>query len=279
MVAYHKYDGDKIPIITRKNGHRALYNMSPDEIDRMRCDTVFSEDGECMEPGGFQAADFESSGIKRLSEDEIREAVEYQKKNRSSLYHLLKDLKAPCEHQNGHGYCWAYGLVAALVAAIAFSLRRFVRLDAHSVAAGYMKGRDRGGWASMALEWIAKYGVVPFGVWPKHSRNHRLWEKAEIKEAAAKFRAPETFNIRSGDMQALDSCLAANIACGMGLMWWGHLVCFYAVDYSPEHGKLRLMRNSHGSRFGRDGWAWVAESPARHGGGSAVRVGSTEGVA
>lgn len=270
-VPVHVYDGDPIPIITRKNGHRALYNMRPDEIDRMRCDTEFI-DGDCVPDPEGELKTFGDADIPRLSEAEIKDIVEWQKATRSGLYHVCKDLGVLCENQNGHGYCWFYGVVAAMVANYAHAMGRYIRLDAHSGAAGYMRGKDRGGLARWALEWIAEHGVVPYGMWPTHSRDFRLWDDPEIAAEAARYRVPESYRLSPGDMSAVDSCLASNLSCGVGLNWWGHLIAYYAVDYSPKYGKLRLMRNSHGERFGRDGWAWLTESPARIGGGSTIIV-------
>ena len=168
--------------------------------------------------------------------------------------------------------CWSYGAISAVEANRLVQGIPYLEFSPHSVAAGHMKGADRGGWASMALEWAQKYGIVPDSMWPKHSRNHRLWDQSNIAEEAAKYKPLEWVNIPEGDMQALRSLLAMNMACGMGLMWWGHLIMFGIIDWSDKYGWLYGQRNSHGPNFGASGWAFHTEASAKHGGGSTVLV-------
>lgn len=168
--------------------------------------------------------------------------------------------------------CWSYGAISCIEANRLVQGLPYVELSPHSVAAGHMKGRDQGGWASMALSWAEKYGVVPDADWPKHSRNHKLWDKPEIKEAAAPFKPLEWIDIPERDMAAERSLLASNFACGMGIPWWGHLIMFGILDWSDKHGWLYGQRNSHGPNFGWKGWAFHTEKSAMHMGGSTVRV-------
>lgn len=274
MAEYVKYDGDPIPVLTVRNA-RSLYNLPDDEIDRMRCDTRFVEEGEfgnCLEPGGFHGTDFMASGMRKLSTAEQKEEAEFAERERSSIYCLFKDNKVPCKNQNGHGYCWNYGVVSAFEGAWLAAGREYVELDAHSGAAAVKRGRDQGGWGSDGLEYAEKHGIVPRSHWPKHSRDYKLWNNPEIAAEAAKYKPLEWVNIQPGDMEALASLEVTGNPCGMGLMWWGHLIVFASLKFDSRFGRLHLTRNSHGPNFGNDGWCFMTDDVARHGGGSTVRV-------
>lgn len=268
MPDIHVYDRFKIPLTNATSTRQinALYNMSPDEIDELRCGTE-----GVWEPGGFRGVPFDSV-FDRLSDQECKEIIEFKKATGCSAIHLITDEHVPCKDQNGHGYCWAYGAISAYEYGRILQRLPYVRLSPHSVAAGYMKGADRGGWASMAFEWASKYGVVPDDLWPRHSRNYRLWDQPEIAEAAAQFKPFETVEIEPGDMQAVRTAMCKGLALGLGLMWWGHLLAFLELDWDPQLGWLYLERNSHTSRYGNDGFAWHTERSAKHGGGSVVIV-------
>lgn len=269
-IEYHQYGEYRIPICTGKSA-RHLYNLPDDQIDDLRCGTEFTPEGSVFEPGGFRGTPFESR-FATLDDQEIRERCEFLKRTRASILHLFVDNKVPVKDQNGHGYCWSYGAISAIEANNLAQGNDYIELCPHSVAAGHMKGADRGGWASMALKWATNRGVVPASLWPRHSRNHKLWDDPAIAEAAAAHKPDEWVDIKEGDMPALRSLLADNKACGMGLMWWGHLIMFGIVDWSDKYGWLYGQRNSHGPNFGWNGWAFHTEASAKHGGGSTVLV-------
>lgn len=271
-MQYHTYDGLKIPVLTstRRSELNRLYNMPQDEIDRMRCDTLFTDDGDCMEPGGFRGVSMEDAGLPRFDDQEIRERLEFQKRERAGIAHLFRDHKVPAWHQNGHGYCWGYGAARALLAALLVEGLSFRDLDPHPTCAYAKGGRDVGGWASDFLKAADKVGVALAGMLPRHSLNPRNILKPEVQETAVK--PLEWVNIPRGDMPALRSLLVTNNAAGMGRMWWGHLYADIALDWSDKLGWLYLGDNSHGRRFGLNGWFWQTEDVARHGGGSTVRV-------
>lgn len=265
MAEFHQFDRFNIPVCTGRSANH-LYNMRPDEIDQLRTGTE-----GVFEPDGFRGTPF-AARFSYMSDQECKEICEFQKAKQCSAIHLMTDNGVPVKDQNGHGYCWAYGAISAVEVSRLMQGLPYTELSPHSVAAGYMKGADRGGWASMAYEWAQKHGIVPDSLWPRHSRDYRLWDKPEIAAAAEQYKPLEVIDIDEGDMQAVRTLICQGLACGLGLMWWGHLICFAILDYSPKYGWLYGERNSHGPRFGLEGWAWHTESSAKHGGGSACIV-------
>lgn len=266
MPEYHQFGEYKIPICTGKSAN-SLYNLRPDEIDKLRCGTL-----GVWEPGGFRGTPFDDAGFTRLSDVEVKERIEFQIKNKCSILHLFEQNNVPVKDQNGHGYCWAYGAISCIEAMMLRQGLKYVQLSPHSVASRVMKGRDQGGWASMALKGSQEYGVVPDSLWPKHSRNYKLWDDPNIAAEAAKYKPIEWVDIPERDMAAERSLLASGFPCGMGIPWWGHLIMFGIVDWSDKHGWLYGQRNSHGPNFGWKGWAFHTENSAMHMGGSTVRV-------
>lgn len=267
---YHQYGEYKIPVITGKSA-RAAYNLPDSDIDKLRCDTNFDEFGSCMESDGFRGTPF-GDKFAYIDEAELKERCEFLKAKRASILHLMVDSNVPVKDQNGHGYCWCYGAVSAIEANRLVQGLPYVELNPHSTASRVKNGLDQGGWANEALKGAQEYGVVPASLWPKHSRDYKLWQKPEIAEAGAEYKPKEWVDIDRGDMPALRSLLGSNFACGMGLMWWGHLVMFGILDWSDKHGWLHGQRNSHGPNFGNSGWAFHTENSAMHGGGSTVFV-------
>ena len=219
-MKYHEYDGVKIPVMEGKSA-RSFYNLPDEEIDKQRCDTWFNEGGDCMEPGGFRGTAFEDA-FEYLSDDECRELVEIQKKNRSGLFHLFRDHKVPVKNQGPNGYCWGYGACTAYEAALLVRDRDYTELSPDSVCAPVKRGRDQGGWASEFLEYADDHGIAPQTMWKKHDRNYRKYDTPEVNEARKEFIPDEWVNLKRGDMQAVRTLLATNNGCGLGLMWWYH---------------------------------------------------------
>lgn len=268
MADIHQYGRHKIPLTNATSTRQinALYNMRPDEIDDLRAGMIGPH-----EPGGFRGVPF-TSRFDYLTDAECKEIIEFKKAKAASALDLMIAAGVPCKDQNGHGYCWAYGAISAVEISRLMQGLPYIEFSPHSVAAGYMRGADRGGWASMAYEWAQEHGIVPDSLWPKHSRNHRLWSQSDIASAAAQYKPLEVVDIEKGDMQAVRTINCLGLACGLGLMWWGHLLCFLEVDWDPKLGWLYLERNSHTSRYGNDGYAWHTERSAKHGGGSVCIV-------
>lgn len=166
--------------------------------------------------------------------------------------------------------CWGYGACSAVEASRLVEGQPYIELSPDSVCAPVKRGRNQGGWASEWLKYAQDHGVAKQSTWRLHDTNYKRYDTPEVNNERRQFVPEEWVDVPSGDMGALRSLLASNRACGMGLMWWGHLVMFGMVAWSDKHGWLYGFRNSHGKGFGLDGWCFCTESVAKHGGGSTV---------
>lgn len=266
-LRYHEYSGVKIPVMTAKNPN-PFYNLPQDEIDKLKTGQVFV-DGDCV---GDYGTPVEEVLYEYPGDEHIKKLVAIQKANAASLFDVLTFHEVPYKNQNGLGWCWGFAACNVAEAAVLERDGVYEQLSASSVCAPVVKGRDVGGLARYWLEHAEKYGILPTSLYPELERSYRKYDTPELNAERARRRVKEWLKITKGDMRTVRWLLATNNACALGLMWWGHQVAFYALDWSDEFGGwLYLMRNSH-RQFGLDGWCWMTESVATHGAGSAVRV-------
>lgn len=267
-MQFHEYAGVRIPVMTSKSA-RPFYNLPDSEIDKMRGGTLFTDEGECFEPGGFRGTAFEDR-FSYLDEREIRERAEFLEREGASIFHLFRDHKVPVKNQGPNGYCWAYGTCTAMEANRLVRGFDYVELSADSVAAPVKRGRDQGGWGTEFYEYATIHGVAPQSMWKLHDRGYKKYETAEVEAERSKYVPEESIDMKPGDMLALQSILASNFAAGVGLMFWGHLVAVSGLTFSDKLGPLYLFRNSHGKNFGVEGWCFMTEFVANHGGGTVI---------
>ena len=270
MPDYIDYCGARIPVHTGKSA-RGLYNLPDDEIDHFRNGTNFTEDGSLFVEGEGFGTPFEER-MPTIPLAEAKERAEFLEANGATLFDVARRLNIPCKNQNGLPFCWGYGALTAYELNYAGRYNRYTELSADLTCAEATGGRSRGGWANEFLKVAEKRGIAPQSMVKHHDRNFRKYDTPEVNAERAKYIPTEWLDFKRGDMDALRSCLVSNIAAGMGLMWWGHLVAFAGWTWRPKYGELWLYRNSHSKRFGNDGWAFCTTGPATHGGGSAVLV-------
>lgn len=269
MPDFIDYCGDRIPLHTG-NSARGLYNMPDDQIDHFRNGTLFTEEGDLYQGEGF-GTDY-GDRMPLIDVKEARERAEFSEASGATLYQLAKRFEVPCKNQNGLPFCWGYGACTAYELNYLARYNRYVELSPDLTCAEATGGRSRGGWASEFFDVAEKRGIAPQSMVKRHDRNFRAYDTPEINAERAKYIPTDWLNFKRGDMAALRSALVSNIAGGMGLMWWGHLVAFAGWTWREKYGELWLYRNSHDKRFGKDGWAFCTTGPATHGGGSAVLV-------
>lgn len=265
------YGGLVIPIMESKSAN-PFYNLPQDEIDKLRCGTLFDGDGNCVR-GGYQGTAFEDR-FKILDDAEIRDRVEFMMGEKSSIAHLMVDADVPCKDQNGHGLCWMYGCVSAVEGNRLVQGLEYVQLNPHTAASARTGGRDRGGFSDEGFEYLSEHGCVPASIYAGRNMREslRIWDDAQAVAEAAKYKVLEWVVLKSGDMAALRSTLASNVASAIGLMWWRHMVVFIGLAYHAKLGWLYLMRNSHGAKFANNGFCFLTESVAKHGGGAVAFV-------
>lgn len=128
------------------------------------------------------------------------------------------------------GYCWAHSAVHGVMLQRAKQGLPFVLLSAFSVATTIMNGRNEGGWAALAFDWIMKNGVATDASWPQLNANPRLWTAAMQQEAAANklsegwWDAGQHPGLRSLSFDQVASLLLDNVPTPVEFNWWGHSV-------------------------------------------------------
>lgn len=165
--------------------------------------------------------------------------------------------------QNGQGYCWAYSVAAAIIAARMRDGQPYVRLSAHGVATKIKNFRDEGGWNPLAVEFAIKYGYPDISAFPEKSMNRQhdnsaTWANAAKNKITEGFMdlTPPAYS-RNMTFDQLMSCLIDNIPCPVDFNWWGHSVC--ALDGTEIDNSLPLSDiNRWGVRIWNswtDGWS------------------------
>lgn len=270
-IKFFDYGGLKIPIMESKSAN-PFYNLSQDEIDKLRCGTLFSKRDGCVR-GKFQGPSVEDE-FSILTDAQVKSRVEFIIANKASIAHMMVDANVPCKDQNGHGFCWMYGCVSAVEGNRLVQGLPYTQLNPHTAAAGRTGGRDRGGFSDEGFEWLQDRGCVPSSIYSGHSlrESDSIWDDAEAAAAAAEYQVLDWAVFKNGDMVSLRSTLADLKASAIGLSWWGHMVVFVGLALHPDLGWIYLIRNSHGSKFGNNGFCFLTESVAKHMGGGVALV-------
>jgi hypothetical protein len=121
-----------------------------------------------------------------------------------------------------------------------------------------MNGRDQGGWAGLAFDWIVKNGVAPQSLWSQGNASPQLWTPS-TKIEAAKNRISEGWwdasqhpGLRKFTMDQLFTLLMDCIPAPVEFNWWAHSVLgMRFVDKKDRADKKDINRyaldilNSH----------------------------------
>lgn len=153
--------------------------------------------------------------------------------------------------QGGLGYCWAFGLTAAVMDARAAEGQRPVRLAPTSL--GWLVGwRNRGFYLDGALKGAREQGIALDEDVPGLSINPNNF-KPGWQERAKLYRPTEWWdtNRGAGDKQFISQCLAI-LATGRPLYiaynWWMHALECIGLEWTPGelYNLTWVVRNSHG---------------------------------
>ena len=164
------------------------------------------------------------------------------------LYHLHKYLWKPEDwYQDGYGYCWAYGLTAAVALARAVEGQPTVRLSPTSL--GWLVGwRNRGYYCDEAIAGARSRGIAPVDYCPELVLDIKKFKPGWETEAL-KYRPLEWWDVNTGrdsktTIQQALSILATGRALYVAYNWWGHALCCVGMKW--EGGAVWQLWNSHG---------------------------------
>lgn len=187
-----------------------------------------------------------------------------QESDKSSPDHWRLAGGVPVLDQNGFGYCWCYGTVGAIMNCYAQTGMLAPHLSAMGPAWQGKRGRNVGGWAGEALEYIAKFGIPELSVWPEHDNRVNPNDEA-VKRSAAMHGVVDSEELRRNDFAALMSALLdpeRPTPVTLGLQWWGHLVyATKAVRISQGKYGVKIV-NSWKPSWGKQGTAILERNKA-----------------
>lgn len=203
-------------------------------------------------PLGYNARVFDLPLIPQVEwAGRLRDQIQSQ----SQVHHIrntgLQGRPIPSGDQNGQGYCWAYSTGSALTLTRAKQGEPYVELSPHAVAWVIKGGRDRGGWGSESLEFVAENGMPSSEFWPLRSMDGRRYNTDEMRQNARKYRVTEWMDIPPRSKAHLVTCLLLGIPVVSDFNWWGHSVCTMSLlSLNPFR---TLIWNSWGDRWGDNG--------------------------
>lgn len=164
-----------------------------------------------------------------------------------SIYHLRKYWDPADWYQDGLGYCWAYGLTAAVLLARALEGQPPVRLAPTSLG-WLVRWKNQGFYCDAAIAGARERGIAPVEWTPEHvlspGRFREGWE-----QEAKKYRPIEWWDLQIGRdskwiiRQAL-TILATGRPLYLAYDWWGHALCCCGLRWEKE--VIWQLWNSHG---------------------------------
>lgn len=200
--------------------------------------------------------------IKKIPRSEWDDRLEEMDKTKSSLWHLMDSLNSPVKDQDGIPYCWAHGITRAIEVRVGSQRNQAVSLSATSIGCKIKNFRAQGGWGRDAIVYAAEHGIVPMELWPENELN-RKYDTPEAWTAAGDFIVDEWDELEENDFDMEMSYAFERFPFGLGLDWWGHLICGM-VPIGNGDGTYSLgIDNSWGKGWGDNGRGILKESKAR----------------
>lgn len=220
--------------------------------------------------GGFEASQVvESFGNaptrSLIPRDQWDDLIREQEKNESSPDHWRLAGNVPITDQNGYGYCWMYGTVGAIMTAYAQQGMEVPKLNPFGPAYQGKRGRNVGGWAGEALEYIEKYGIPEQQVWSMHDTRVNPRDESVVRSSSMHgVVAHETLPRNSFDWLAsylLDPERSTPVT--QGYSWMGHLMYTTKIVKTPDGRYGAKLINSWKESWGQKGTAIFVESKAK----------------
>lgn len=193
-----------------------------------------------------------------IPREEWKERIEEMERTRTRLSDLLKQHRIWL-NQARTNYCWAYGVVHAVMAIRVVMGQPAKRLSPASVAAPIKGYRNVGGWGSQALSYIIKNGVADESVWPQNAIDPRYF--AASRENAAQNKVTEWWELRPRSFAEKMSCLLRRWPVASGYNWMGHEMMSCDPLILPNGGIGVLDLNSYTRDGSFDGYT-LSESRA-----------------
>jgi len=169
-----------------------------------------------------------------IPKSEWKDRIEQGERTKSFLSHLGDRAGIKRKNQKRTNYCWIHGPVSAMEYLRAAAGEPYVELSPASVGApmtNYANANGDpagvGGWGTKGLKYLSEVGCCTAETWPNNQIN-RKYDTAASRVQRANYRVTEWWDVRSGNIDQLMTCLLLRIPVPVGLGWWRHLVL--AVD-------------------------------------------------
>lgn len=210
------------------------------------------------------------SAIRTLDEKEIVERAEELERKKERISDLILEKNIPCKNQRSTNYCWAFGVTGILEIKRVQENQPFISFSPASVAAPIKNFRNQGGWGDQAVEYMAKYGIMPSSIWPDAEISRQYYTE-ENKKLALNYCVPE-FDDVSNDILAVATHLVLRVPLAVAFNWWSHLV--YYADVVIKDGRIYgfRMRNSWSASWGDNGFSVLTGSKMYPNGTNAIRT-------
>jgi hypothetical protein len=229
---------------------------SPEVLPRS---TAYGSD-EAMRMGILPFAEYAPA----VPPDRWKEVIEYcHTQQIFPVYHQKRAGLMPPWDQDGYGFCWAYGLTAALMNVREREGQARVRLSPFSL--GWLTNwRNAGFFMDRAIAGARQRGIAPVEYVPEYNLRPSTF-KPGWEQEALRYRPSEWWDVRTGrGAETVGECLAI-LSCGtplyVGYDWWRHALTLVSLEWDERaaYKVTFVLWNSHN-------------------GGEFVRIGSARGV-
>lgn len=185
------------------------------------------------------------------SRAEILEGLRYRKANKARTRDICDQAGVPMLNQQQTTLCWMFGNVKQVLIAMARSGQPIVPQSPASLAYKITGGRMRGGYNGEAIAGLADIGTVPTEFWSDTSFSRSLDTPAN--DARRTKWALEWVELETNNLDQLYTVIDEGFTVGLGLNWWGHLICATDLDEAPNGDILTDIDNSWGTTWGEGG--------------------------
>lgn len=185
------------------------------------------------------------------SRAEIIEGIKYREANNARTTDICDQAGLKIMNQKQTPLCWMFGNVRQVMIAMVRTGQPIIPQSPASLAYKITGGRYRGGYNGEAIEGLAEIGTVPTEFWDDTSFSRSLdtpENDARRTKWALEWVEPET-----GNLDHLYTLIDEGFTLGLGLNWWGHLVCATDLSLAPNGDILTDIDNSWNDTWGDRG--------------------------